>query len=153
MDKKLHYILSFGLFLSLAISSCKKEDEAGSAPEIALQGMTKTTVEEFKDSVFAVIEYYDEQGDIGDENPDVNSLEMWDERYENPEQYRLPPVTPNGEKLRVRGTIRVYIPTLIRRSTEEDQEQTYLHFRLKDRAGNWSNTVRSPLMTITPRQN
>lgn len=133
-------------FAFALLVACKKE-EGSTTPSIALIGVSKTDIIEFKDSLFITIEYEDLDGNIGTQDPDAKSLFVQDERYENPEAYHIPPITPLDKVLKVKGTIRVYIPTLIRRSSGPF-EKTILSIRLKDRDGNWSNTVDTPLLTI-----
>ncbi len=145
MAKSHLYIL---LFVSSLLWACKKES-TDSAPELSFISISKTTVKEFQDSLFVMVEYKDLNGDIGTLDPDAKSLFVQDERYDNPEEYHIPPITPDEKKLKVQGNLRIYIPTLIRRSTGAE-EYTYLAIKLKDRAGNWSNTVRTPRITITP---
>lgn len=147
-----YYFLVIGVLL-LFFAACKKEDENAKIPSIEIVQVSSTQIEEYRDSIFVVISYEDGDGDIGQQNREIGSLEVKDSRYTNPEPLiHIPPVTPAGAEIKVRGSIKVFLPTLIRLSELQDEEITTLNLRLRDRAGNWSNTVSTPAITITAYQ-
>lgn len=131
----------------LVFAGCRKEDEGSDVPEIEFVSMSASEVEQFSNSIEIVFQYTDRNGDIGETDPDAICLEVKDARLVNADYYHIPPVTPDLQELKVEGTIGVFMnPLFLLGSTEE--ETTTLSLRLRDRAGNWSNTIQTPVITI-----
>jgi hypothetical protein len=57
-------------------------------------------------------------------------------------------LAPDGSKIHIKGTLVVKLKSLFLLGTG-GMETTTLEIRLKDRAGNWSNKVTTPTITIT----
>lgn len=135
------------LTLVLVFSACRKEEEGTDVPEIEFVSMSASQVEEFSNSIEVVFRYKDRNGDIGEQDPDAICLSVKDARLENPDYYHIPPVTPDLEELKVEGDIGVFMnPLFLLGSTQE--ETTTLTLQLRDRAGNWSNSIQTPVITI-----
>ncbi len=150
MVKRTYILLCFAV--ALVFFGCKKPKDIGVVPLIELVSISPMEVEEFRDSVIVTIRILDGNGDIGTQDPDDNTVVVQDQRYENPDYYHLPPFTPEGTEVKVEGTVNIFIPTLVRISEREDREQTRIDIKLVDRAGNWSNTLTTPPITINAYQ-
>ena len=136
------------LFLFTIISCSDDELPLDTIPKITLKEISPTTVVQFTDSINLVIEYGDGDGDIGYWNPDSLALSVHDLRLVNPDYFYVRPLTPDSNSIAITGNIRIGI-----RNTyllgNGDSETTRYEIKLKDRAGNWSNTVTTPEVTIT----
>ena len=144
-----HQILFISLIL-LAISGCKKEEVvvANPNPLLRLVSVSSKNLKQFKDSLIITIEYTDGDGDIGETNPDLNDLQIKDQRLSKPDYYFVKPLTPPNANIKVKGTIAVQIKNTFLLGTA-DSEITTFELRLKDRAGNWINSLKTDVITIT----
>lgn len=134
--------------VSLMASACKKTDSAGNTPVIKLVSVSSTELKEFKDSLTIVISYTDGDGDIGQDNPDVNDLKIKDRRLSEADYYFVKPLAPPGSKININGEIAVQLKNTFLLGSGAD-EITRFDIQLKDRAGHWSNTINTPEITIT----
>lgn len=143
-------IISVFVFFILSASSCTKEiqhSEGNPVPFISLQKTEPTEVIQFKDSLKITINYEDGDGDLGFENADINSLEVKDSRLAKPDFYYVPPQAPLGHKIYIKGSLQIQIKNLFLLGSGS-METTTLELRIKDRAGNWSNKITTPVITI-----
>lgn len=135
----------------LLVGSCTKETQTSSGnpiPIISIVQVEPLTVKQFEDSFSMTLNYEDGDGDLGFINADINSLEVKDTRLSKPDFYYIPPLAPDGSKIHIKGTLVVKLKSLFLLGTG-GMETTTLEIRLKDRAGNWSNKVTTPNITIT----
>lgn len=135
--------------LFMALQSCTKEDPITESPVplIRLISVSSKNLKQFKDSLVIVIEYTDADGDIGETNPDINDLEIKDQRLSKADYYFVKPLTPPNANIKVTGTIAVQIKNTFLLGSA-DSENTSFELRLRDRAGNWSNSVKTAVITI-----
>jgi hypothetical protein len=145
--------LVFILIATLCLVSCKKEEikvqgDYSEIPSIEFKSINTETIKEFQDSVIIVIGYKDLNGDIGQLDPDNNSLYIKDRRLPAADYYHIPPVTPEDVEFKTRGTIRIVVPTLFLLGNGGN-ETTVLQIKIKDQAGHWSNELSTPELTIT----
>ncbi len=144
---KYFYII---ILFSFIFFSCKKKKNASALPAdpvIELINVTPTNIVQFKDSVLVTIKYKDNNGDIGDFSPDEYSLRVKDSRLASPDWYHVQPLAPLGHELKFEGQIQVKINTMFLLGNGT-QEFSTLSIKLKDRAGNWSNEISAPPITI-----
>lgn len=141
------------LLLSLAgliiFSSCSKDDGPpfSVVPEIELVGISPDTVTEFRDVLIITIEYRDGDGDLGQEDPDVNSLFVRDARLENYDGFYIGPIAPIGTEVAITGQLDIEFPSLFLFG-DGAAENTFFYVYLVDRAGNESNEIVTPTVTI-----
>lgn len=137
------------LFIALfmTILACEKETP-DLAPSISLQSVAPTLVQEFTDSIVFIINYEDYDGDLGFPNADSLSLWILDQRLNTPDRFFIPPLAPLTEEVHIQGEFRLVLPNTFRLGTGP-QETTSFDIWIKDRKGNISNTITSPLITIT----
>jgi hypothetical protein len=132
----------------LAFVSCNKDSAVSSVPIIKFLDVNSTTIKEFKDSLVIRFEYTDADGDIGEDNPDKNDLFIKDRRLANADYYFVKPLSPPGSEIKITGIISVQIKNTFLLGTG-NSELTQFDIKLRDKAGNWSNSINTPNIKIT----
>ena len=139
------------LFCTLLVMATCKKEEPGPAdngiPYIELQEVSPVNVKEFRDSIIFRFFYADSDGNLGHENADSFSLQLHDSRLNNPDWFYVPPLAPIGETLNIQGILKIVLASTFLLGNGASDTITY-NLRLKDRAGNWSNTITTPPITI-----
>lgn len=135
------------------ISSCKKDEliKYSNTPEIEFVSMSPSSTVEFEDQIIVKIKYKDGDGDIGTDDPDDYSIQIKDARLPAPDWYHVPPLTPPGQTLQIEGELEIVLTGLFVLGNN-NQESTSFTIKLKDRAGNWSNEVKTSTLTILKAQ-
>ena len=130
-------------------SSCENDDGPAfsTVPEIGLIGIAPDTVVQFEDVLVITIEYKDGDGDIGHEDPDVNSIFVRDARLENYDGFYIGPIAPIGQEVAITGQLNIEFPALFLFGSG-NTESTFFYIYLEDRAGNQSNEIITPTITI-----
>lgn len=142
--KILPLILAFGIGACETISNDPVFDLA---PRIELTGMSQDTVIQFVESITLNVYYEDGDGDLGNTDPDVNSIYVKDARLEEADKYYLAPLAPAGEKISIQGTLNIELsPTFL--LGNGTQEMTILSLYIVDRSGKQSNTIETGEITI-----
>ncbi len=136
--------------LPVFLHSCKETTNltGNPVPRIALVKIEPTLVKQFADSLKITISYEDGDGDLGFVNADINSLEVQDERLTKPDNYYVPPLAPVDAKIRIKGELVMKLRNVFLLGSG-NIETTSFTIRLKDRAGNVSNPIITPEITIT----
>jgi len=137
-------------FISVLFFMCKKKEEPAPdpIPTLELISVSPSTVTEFTDSVLIKLRYTDKNGDLGDLSPDDRSLYVKDSRLPNPDMYHVKPLAPVSENnIPIEGELTVKLNSLFILGTGT-VEVTTLVIKMKDRAGNWTNELTSPQITI-----
>jgi hypothetical protein len=150
--KGLSQITNLYIMAVLAVISfygCGQEEivTVNKTPLIQLVSVSSQNIKQFKDSVVITFEYKDGDGDIGETDPDKNSIQIKDSRLTKPDYYFIKPLAPPGSEISFKGTIALQIKSLFLLGTA-NSEITTLELRIKDRAGNWSNVITTPTITI-----
>jgi hypothetical protein len=131
----------------LVILSCKKEEDEPVAPVIEFISLSAAQVVQFEETLLITFSYEDEQGDLGETDPDMYSLSVKDARLENADWYHIPPMTPELQSLHIKGNFTVEIPPLFLLGNGQ-QETTTFKLQVTDRAGNKSNEIITPEVLI-----
>ena len=120
-------------------------------PTIALLSISSNTVLANQDSISFIIEYTDGNGDLGTSDPDLASIELIDQRDAQTLVflYHLQPLAPENSDIAITGELNIVLNHTILLDENNDSETTTFTIRLKDRAGNWSNTVETEAITIS----
>ena len=136
---------------------CKKDAQTTALPTtsvipaIQLISITPTSVHQFTDSIKFDIQYIDGDGNVGDYSADSTSLIIIDNRNSAlVNKFHIPPVTPQGSSIEVQGEFIAVLKSIILLNSSSSSEATTFSIKLKDRAGNWSNVITTPTVTITP---
>lgn len=119
-------------------------------PLLEFESISTTDVVEYADSITFTIFYQDGNGDIGTIDPDETTIELVDNRdAENLIfNYHLSPRAPAGAEIAIQGNLDIVLNHTIILDDDNSIEQTTFSLRIKDAAGNWSNVVESPTVTI-----
>ncbi len=136
------------IFLIGLLGACTVENELPNKPEISIVSVHPTEITEYQDVIKVVLAYTDGDGNLGFSNPDSNALRVWDDRLSSPDWYHVQPLAPPGEKISIQGELTVNLSGTFVLSSTADQETTRFRIKIKDRNGNWSNEVITPLITI-----
>ena len=146
----LYKISSFITIVFLALmASCKKEQTVISAvPEITFLTVAPTTVIEFQDSLVFTISYNDGDGDLGENSADVKNLFLTDKRIGITYTYRIRQLAPDGANIAIQGNLNTVLKNIAVTDSSAQQQATFSIY-VVDRAGNKSNTVNSPVITIS----
>jgi hypothetical protein len=129
------------------ILSCKKESKMNATPKIKFLSINSTEIIQFKDSIVIEFEYMDEDGDIGEDNPDENSIYVKDRRLNEADYYFIQPLSPPNSKIAIQGKLRLNIKNAFLLGSAQ-QEFTSFDIKLRDQAGNWSSQISTPEITI-----
>ena len=135
--------------IPLLLFGCRKEDlrEDMDVPYISIKNITPTEVYEFSESILLEIAYEDGNGDLGFHDPDILSLSVQDSRLDSADMYHIPPLAPDGEEIYIKGTFNVYLNTTFLIGIGSSEKLRYT-VKIRDREGNWSNTVTSEEITV-----
>jgi hypothetical protein len=135
--------------ISFLLSSCKKDDssEMSSVPEIEMVSVTPLQPKEYSDSIVFTIRYKDGDGDLGENDPDVKNLFLTDNRIGITHQYRIQQLAPSGATIAIEGNLNVVLNNLVITDSSATQNANFSIY-VKDRAGNKSNVITSPTITI-----
>ncbi len=126
---------------------CKKDEADPVAPIITFDSISATTVEQFNNTIQIGILYEDYQGDLGRQDPDDYSLRVRDARLSDYDWYHIPPMTPNDQELHIKGKYLLELDPLFLMGTGT-QESTTITIQVQDRAGNWSNSIVTPVVLV-----
>lgn len=151
MKKKNNFFQLFlVLLLGFTFVHCKtKVNTTGDpVPKISFKSMNSSSVKQFTDSVYATISYIDGDGDLGNNDPDKYDIEIKDSRFSKPDYFYLAPLAPLGSKISIEGELKIKLTNLFLSSTAQQETVTF-EIRLRDRAGNYSNTVKTPAIVIS----
>jgi hypothetical protein len=143
--------IHIAIFSLIVFNACSKDNKAQSAPQIKLISVSATEITEFTDSLSIQIEYTDNDGDIGETNPDNNVLYIKDRRLSEPDYYFVKPLAPPGSAIKITGVIDVKMKNTFLLGTG-NSEPTQFDIKLKDQAGHWSNTISTPVILINKKQ-
>ena len=140
--RKSIFILSFFLI----VSSCSK-DEDEVVFSIGLINTYPIEIVEFQENIYVRISYQHPEGFIGFYDPDYLSLEVKDSRLLQADYYHIIPVTPPDNSISVTGELLIEIdsPFLFGNGLVELVNFT---IRIQDQNLNWSNSVKTPTITV-----
>ena len=116
-------------------------------PEISLEEIGPNTVVEFSDSLYMRISFYDADGDLGENYTNDKNLYVVDERLGFAHEFRISQIVPGSAEVPIQGELEWIIPSMYRTNTNSSQQVVYTIYVI-DRAGNQSNTITTPPITI-----
>ena len=152
MKKLLKYTINWHpILILLLLGNCTEKEIVNTTgnpvPYIKLISISSNQLKQFKDSLVVTIEYTDGDGDIGETNPDINDIEIKDQRLSKADYYFLKPLTPPNAEIKVKGIITIQLKNTFLLGTANSEITAY-QIKLKDRAGNWSNSIITGSITI-----
>lgn len=144
----------FVIIISFLVG-CKKDEKTfinppiSPIPLIEFINVTPTTVKQFSDSIKFTLKFTDGDGNVGDISADSLSLFIIDNRNASlVERFHIQPVSPANTTISVQGIFSVVLKNTILLNNNNTSETTTFSIKLKDRAGNFSNTIQSNAITI-----
>ncbi|HIA36744.1 MAG TPA: hypothetical protein EYM84_00435 [Flavobacteriales bacterium] len=143
MSKRISILFLFIILFSF----CKKEEEEPKIPVLKLIDITPLSLVQYNEPVYITIGYSDLDGDIGYENPDEYALQIKDNRLANPDWYHVSPLAPIESNVAIEGDLTIKINSLFLLGNGS-QELTSFTIKMVDRAGNWSEEITTPQVTI-----
>jgi len=137
------------LLLILVVASCKKASivKKPAEPLIAIVSTNPVNILQFEEAVALVLRYEDGDGDLGHPDPDSLLLEVRDARLLFPDYYFVPPLAPLGSEVPIEGELEFRLNGTFLFGNGATEQTTY-SIRMRDRKGNWSNSVITPTITI-----
>ena len=140
--RRLTYIL-----IVLLLFACKKDDALSVVPTIEFQSISPSIAQEYIDDIIITISYTDEDGDLGENSPDIDNLFVEDSRNGIVYHYRIPQLAPNGNEISIEGNFNITINGSGITNSSTSQVVNY-NIYVKDRAGNKSNTIATSSIVI-----
>lgn len=133
----------------LLLTSCSDDDRpvVDKVPQIELLSISSDTIIEFTDVLVISIQYSDGDGDIGFEDPDINSIFIRDARLEDYDGFYIGPIAPPDQTVPITGKLDIEFPSLFLFGNGS-AESTRFYIYLVDRAGNKSNELITQNVTI-----
>jgi len=135
------------LCVIVLLFSCEKEQEISDTPIIEFKSISPATVQEYSDNIIITISYSDEDGDLGENNPDIHNLFVEDNRNGIVYQFRIPHLAPDNNSIAIEGDFNITINGSGITDESTSQQVNYSIY-VKDRAGNNSNTISTSNITI-----
>ena len=145
----MRHLIYCSIVFFLLFVSCKKKsgEEISKEPSIEFIAVSAVKVEQFKDTVTVSLKYKDNNGDLGFESPDEYALYVKDSRLNNPDWYHVSPQAPLNKELFIEGELRIKLKPLFLLGNSKQETITYT-IKIKDREGNWSNQIITPVITV-----
>ncbi len=143
------------IFLLVLMCSCKKDDSdilppISEVPAIELWSTGPSSVVALEDSIIFVLHYIDGDGDLGFNDPDSMSLYVTDNRIGLTQEMFVPLLAPEDASVSIQGELEIELQNCIMTDPDATSETVTYTLRLRDRSGNWSNSVTSPPIIVTP---
>ena len=135
------------ILIVLLLFACKKDETLSVVPAIEFQSISPSIAQEYIDNIIITISYTDEDGDLGENSPDINNLFVEDSRNGIVYHYRIPQLAPNGNDIPITGNFNIIIDGSGITDGSSSQQVNYTIF-VTDRAGNSSNSITTSSITI-----
>lgn len=132
-------------FWALAAASCN--GYKSNPPEINLEEVSPGTIQEYKDSIYMRISFYDKDGDLGENFTDDPNLFVIDNRLGLAHEFRISNIVPGGAEVSIQGELEWTINSVYVTGSENSETVDY-DIYVVDRAGNQSNVLVTPAITI-----
>lgn len=144
----------FSILIFAFLISCKKEKGndplpvINNTPSIISVKLNSTNINQFDDLVFTIA-YTDGNGDLGEEDADINSIFITDLRDNTiVHEFHLQPLAPVGQDVTIQGNLKVHLNNVILLDQNNTSENALFSVKIIDRAGNNSNTVTTSSVKI-----
>ncbi|MEL6676906.1 MAG: hypothetical protein AAFR61_32160 [Bacteroidota bacterium] len=145
--KKLSIYLVLGL-LAIGCTKIDPTDFISATPEISLVNTAPLQVVAFQDSIVFEIEYTDGDGDLGTNDDTRRNVFVRDNRVDITHEFRLQQLAPDGAEIPITGTFNVILPNTLLTAGSAPETVTFTIW-VVDRAGNESNEIESPEITVS----
>jgi len=135
------------ILIALLLFACKKDETLSVIPVIEFQSINPLIAQEYIDDIIITISYTDEDGDLGENTPEIDNLFVEDSRNGIIYHYRIPQLAPNGNDIPITGNFNIIIDGSGITDESSSQQVNYTIY-VTDRAGNSSNSIATPSITI-----
>lgn len=135
------------ILFSLAVLAVSCGRNRTHAPEISLEEVSPGTVQEYQDSIYMRISFYDKDGDLGENFTDDPNLFVVDNRLGLAHEFRISNIVPGGAEVSIQGELEWTINSVYITGSENSETVDY-DIYVVDRAGNYSNVLVTPSITI-----
>ncbi len=149
-------LITLAALIILLLNSCKKKEDTpepnaplSKIPSISIAGLSTSSVKALSDTLTINIKYTDGDGDIGFENADSAVVYVTDNRFPLTMSYHVPPLSPTGTAVSITGTLPVVVKNIILQNGTVAENANF-SIKLRDRAGNWSNTAVTGTVVVLP---
>lgn len=140
--------LTFLLIIMLfSLAGCKKEEPISNSPEIEFVSISPASVKEFADEINIVISYKDNDGDLGENDPNVNNLFVTDNRNGIVYTFRVQQLAPSNSEISIKGNLDIKLNNSSITNGSSSQSVDYSIY-MNDRARNKSNEVKTSAITV-----
>lgn len=134
------------IFLVIFFTSCSKKEE-NLAPVLKFVSISPQNAKENSDAVQITIEYRDENGDLGENNPDIDNLFVKNIQTGVISQFRIPQLSPDNSKIIISGKFIIQLGTLAITNGTNEQNFSFEIYAI-DRANQKSNTLITPTIKV-----
>ncbi len=141
-------ILFISALFFVFISSCKKEPTPSNTPAITFVSISPSTAVEYVNAITITFSYDDQDGDLGQNDPNVSNLFITDSRNSVTYNYRISQLAPDNANIHIKGNLNAVIKNTAITNGTTSQSVSYSLY-VKDRAGNVSNTITTSAITVT----
>jgi hypothetical protein len=134
--------------MEVLIASCKKDEEVSNNPLIEFINISPDPAFEYQDSIIINISYFDQNGDLGENDPDVKNVFVSDLRNNVTYEYRIQELAPENAEIAIKGRIKLVLQSAAIIDPLNSEETVYYSVYVKDRAGNNSNIIYTDKINI-----
>lgn len=135
------------IFVIFMFISCEKEQVISDIPEIGFVSITPNEVQEYSEEINITISYVDDNGDLGENNPDVKNMFVKDLRNGIEYEYRIPQLSPDNSEIQISGNLVIVINGTGITNGNTSEKVSY-EIYVMDRASNISNVIETSEITI-----
>jgi hypothetical protein len=142
------FLLLLFIGCTLSFSACKKEQLISKVPSIEFVSMSPNPAIKYQDEIRITFKYTDGDGDLGENTADVKNLFVTDSRNNVTYEFRIPQRSPDSSAIIIQGNQPFNLPPQGFIDDNNTTETAIYSIFVKDRAGNQSNAIQTPALTI-----
>jgi hypothetical protein len=135
------------LILPILFFSCEKDDLKSPIPLLEFISITPEIAQEYEDEIIITISYFDGDGDLGENDPNVKNLFLTDNRNNITYEFRIQQLSPDNSTITIEGNLDISLSSTGITDSSNSQIVTF-DIYVVDRANHQSNIVTSNPITI-----
>jgi len=135
------------LILPILFFSCEKDDLKSPVPLLEFISITPEIAKEYEDEIIITISYFDGDGDLGENDPNVKNLFLTDNRNNITYEFRIQQLSPDNSTITIEGNLDISLSSTGITDSSNTQTVTF-DIYVVDRANHQSNIVTSNPITI-----
>lgn len=139
----------FVIGICLCLGACINPPDYGAVPVIEYKSISKQNVSEGQDTLIITFSFTDGDGDLGPASQMDTMLNIFltDSRDQSVKTYQMPNLTPPGNVKAISGDIAITISPFTCMAGVAQDQLSYT-IKVKDRAGNLSNSIQTEQIFI-----